>query len=115
MKTEEIRQKDKDGFLVLPQKFTSKNFTYIQLERDGDFAIYKQVDKLGNKWFLPMVIQKYEAYEIAGNVMQATEKIPRDEMWGQFAHTCMSLKEAQEKLKDLKQYVSKLEKERNKS
>jgi hypothetical protein len=112
MKTDEIRKKDENNFLVLPLKFSSKGFSYEQVLREGDFAIYTQKDKYNKIWYIPMVVQKYQSYEIAGNVMPAAEKMPKDELWGTLAYTELTLEKAKTRLEQLKNYIKTLEQNR---
>lgn len=118
MKTEEIRTKNSEGFLILPKIFESKGFKYEQIERRGDFAIYSQTSTKfedDSPAFLPMVIQKHPEYILGESVIEAREGVPSDQEWGRLAYTCLTLEKAQKRLAELEEYVKELEQEKLKN
>jgi hypothetical protein len=89
----------------LPTEIISKGFTYIQIERHGDLAIFSQRKK---SW--PESLMRYEVIVIHvkpevtwpdGSVVPAHEYYPGSTTWGKSGWTCFTLQEAQALLKEL--------------
>lgn len=113
MKTDEIREKDNLGYLQIPKIYESKGFRFEEIENDGNFAIYKQINKShGATYYIPFVIKRHEKYEIMGNLIEAKCTMPNDEDFGTLAYTEMNLADAQKRLTYLRKYVKKLEQDR---
>lgn len=99
MKTD-LPREIKNGYLVLPTKFSEKGFTYTQIKRKGNKAIYEQ-NLRGSKSFEVIFINRHEKYEIAGNEIPASETYPSSSSWGTYGWTYMSLDEAIKKYNNL--------------
>jgi hypothetical protein len=87
----------------LPTQIKSKGFTYTQVERHGDLAIYAQTKA---HWPSP----RYEVIVIQvaqertwpdGRVTPEREVYPGSTQWGKFGWTAYTLPEAQALLADL--------------
>lgn len=102
MNTEEDRILDKKGFLVLPEIFTHRNFSYKQLDRIKNVAIY-QVIKKGSerKWWDVVKIQSHDKYVIADKIIPAAETYPNNEDWGNVAWTFIRKQDAFNKFDSL--------------
>jgi len=83
--------------------FEDRTFHYVQLERQGDIAIYEQRHKAGGA-------QRYEVVRIGiqkehtgptGVITPEKEAYPPASQWGKTGLTCFTFAEAQAKLADL--------------
>lgn len=96
MKTTEARQTNAAGYLILPKEFTRKGFTYRQIYREKNIAIYEQLKGGSRVSFEVIRISKHDAYSLGGNEIAARETYPGDEAWGIDAFTVMTLERAKE-------------------
>lgn len=74
---------------VLPLEFTSKTFTYRQVKREGNVAIYSQHDHPTSKpgAYEVVVIKSHNGYVMAGVPIPAAEMYPSDSSWGKLGWT----------------------------
>lgn len=100
MKTTEKIVKNIKGYIILPRRFTHKGWDFKQLDRKNKYAIFSKV-KYGFTSFEVIEIQNHEAYEIAGNFIEAKEAFPSDEQWGSCAWTFVSEEPARKKFSKL--------------
>lgn len=95
---------------ILEKKFTNKNFSYKQLEREGNIAIYEQslIDPPSEKrWYEVIIIRSHDGYEIAGNKVAPSEMYPSANHWGTLGWTCLDLEVARKKYAKLIRLESK--------
>jgi hypothetical protein len=95
---------------TLEKKFTCKNFSYKQLVREGNVAIYEQKlieAKDTRSRYEVIVIRSHEGYEINGNKIAPSEMYPSANQWGQLGWTCLALEDAQKRFKKVKNSESK--------
>jgi hypothetical protein len=100
MKTE-LPRESKNGYLVLPEEFTASGWTFKQLRRENNKAIYIKTKGNGLESFEVIRISKHETYEIAGNSIPAAECYPSNEQWGDLGWSYNDIKEANKKFNKL--------------
>ena len=67
----------------IPTEFKKNGFTFRQITREGDWAIYEQSKAgISRSWFELVKIQRHDGYEIAGNKTEPAEFYPSNESWG---------------------------------
>lgn len=96
--------KDDEGFLILPKEFSVNEWKFKQIKREGQIAMYFKANKerdFKESCIEVIIVQKYPAYEIAGNKMPAKENFCADELWGQFGWSYQSQKIADKKFNRL--------------
>jgi hypothetical protein len=95
---------------VLEKKFTNKNFSYKQIVREGNVAIYEQklidTEPTSSRYEV-IVIRSHNGYEINGNKIAPSEMYPSANQWGQLGWTCVNLPDAQKRFKKVKNSESK--------
>lgn len=69
---------------TLATEITAKGFTYRQVTRDGNVAIYSQHDHPSSKpgAYEVIIIQSHDGYEIGGAHIPAAESFPSTSAWG---------------------------------
>ena len=91
-------------YRTLPTQLRRDGFTYRQIAREGDAAIYEQT---WNECSEPHVcfevirIRRREAVEVAGKFIEAAEVYPKSEAWGVDGFTYTDKNEAFRKLRQL--------------
>ena len=97
---------DKKGhYRPIAKEFRHDGFTFRQIVREGDVAVYEQT---WNGCANPSVayevvrIRRREAREIKGKIIEAAEVYPRPEAWGVDGWTVTTLDAAYEKLRALR-------------
>ena len=87
---------------TLPKTINSKGFTYTQIAREGQKAIYRQ-DKEGYTApsFETIKIGSHNGYELNGTKIAASETYPSSSLWGIQAWTYSTLEDAKKKFKRL--------------
>lgn len=86
----------------LPDQYKKNGYDFNRIDREGDVAIYEQIEPETNRRvaFEVFEVMKYPEREIGGVVVPAKEATPSNEMWGTFGYTVWNLGAANEK-KDL--------------
>ena len=88
----------------LDTSFTDRSYTYTQVEREGDLAIFQQQHKEN-----PQVI-RYEVVRIRrraaqtlldGTTVPDREAYPSSSSWGIYGWTCRSLEDARQMMRQL--------------
>ena len=98
----EQRSLSPNGFLMLPNVFWEKHYDYTLIKRTGLFAIYKKTKEgYGAHCFEVIKIRENPAYIICNKVIEAKEIFPSNEMWGFYGFTCLTLTEAEKKMKKM--------------
>jgi len=88
---------------ILPKIIQNKGFTYKQLKRVGDKAIYEQTKKgQKDKSFEVIKIGSHNGYELGGQKIAPAETYPGASSWGTNGWTFTSLESAEKKFKSLK-------------
>lgn len=100
MKLTEKRQKNKDGYLILPKEFIQGGWCFKQLYRAEDKAIYEKT-KNSVKSIELIKISTHDGYTIAGNIIPPSEVYPGNEQWGTLGWSFSTLNEAMNKLKTI--------------
>jgi hypothetical protein len=83
--------------LPLPTEFEDRLFRYVQVEREGDIAIFTQEHKASGHVRYEVVlirVQKEHTWP-TGVTTPEKEAYPGSTSWGRFGHTCFTLPEAQ--------------------
>lgn len=80
----------------LASQFTKIGFSYTQIVRNGDLAIYRQFKHV--EMFETVVISRHNGYEVAGSKIEPAETYPSSEQWGTKGWTYSTLEHAKEKL-----------------
>jgi hypothetical protein len=82
--TAEGGSKKRHSYKPLPKVFRRGGFTYRQIYREGDFAIYRQTWK-GNEHsvaFEVIRIRPRDGFQIDGRFVEPAEIYPNSEAWG---------------------------------
>lgn len=91
---------------ILDKKFTNKNFSYKQIIRENNVAIYEQslIDPTESitKRYEVIVIRSHDGYEINGNKVAPAEMYPSANHWGILGWTCLDMESAQKRYKKVK-------------
>lgn len=86
----------------LAKQFTSKGFTYTEVTRVGNKAIYKQSkDDQSSTSFEVVKIGKHNGYELNGVKIAAAETYPSTSLWGVQGWTYRDLDDAKKKFKKI--------------
>ena len=83
---------------ILSKEFSKNGFTYKQVWREGNVAIYQQ--GRGNvMWERYEIgrIRQNQSRTVFGKVLEASESWPCSEEWGRLAYTEMDLRRAKER------------------
>jgi hypothetical protein len=89
---------DTTDFKVIPTMFKKKGFSYKQVKREGNKAIFEQTrdgSTLNN--YEVVKIGKHNGYTMGGVFIEASETYPGSSLWGICGWTCTSIDDAQKK------------------
>lgn len=85
-------------YKVIPTNFTKKGFTYNQIKREGDKAIFKQTREGSEMCNYEVVrIGKHNGYTMGGVFIEPSETYPGSSLWGIMGWTCTNLEDAQKR------------------
>jgi hypothetical protein len=84
----------------LPLTFTKSGWTFRQVWREGDQAIYRK-EKGNTVVYESIRVLSHDGYEIAGKRVEPAEYYPGNEAWGTDGFTCGSFERALERVGDL--------------
>jgi len=101
--TAEAEIKKGHFYKPLPKEFRHDEFTYRQIYREGDFAIYTQTWK-GNEdsaAFELIRIRRRDAFEIEGRFVEPSEFYPSSKEWGAHGWTFPDRNSAFRKLREI--------------
>jgi len=86
----------------LEKTFNKKGFTYTQVVREGNKAIYRQ-DKSDytSASYEVVKIGSHNGYELNGTKIAASETYPSTSLWGTQGWTFQSLDDAKKKFKKI--------------
>jgi hypothetical protein len=84
----------------LDKSFTSNGFEFKQIHREDMFAIYerKYINNTKDPHFESIKIQSHNGMEIAGNKIPPSEFYPSSNSWGRHGYTCLTKKDAYNRL-----------------
>lgn len=86
----------------LAKTFTKDGFTFTQVEREGDLAIYhKQKPGQESEVWEVVRIGSHNGFTIGGNVIAPAETYPSSESWGVCGFTCYSRQNARQRVSDM--------------
>lgn len=84
----------------LEKTFNKKGFTYTEITREGNKAIYRQDKKdYTSTSFEVVKIGSHNGYELNGTKIAASETYPSTSLWGIQGWTYQTLDEAKKKFK----------------
>jgi hypothetical protein len=88
---------------TLPKQFEKKGFTYKQVKRIGDKAIFEQTKK-GQEGITYEVVKinRHNGYELGGQKIPPGEAYPSTSQWGVAGWTYQNIRDAEVKFKKLK-------------
>ena len=87
---------------ILPKTFKHKGFSYQQIKREGDKAIYKQTkDGFESTRYEVVKINRHNGYTLGGQHIAPAETYPGASQWGINGWTCLNLESAKSKYKKL--------------
>ena len=95
---------------TLATELADGHFTYTQVMRKGDIAIYEQKHKASGQVCYEVIvirIQKETTWP-NGVITPEHEAYPGSSTWGLYGFTCWSVPEAKEKAKDIHQRLQKV-------
>jgi len=85
-------------YKVIPTSFTKKGFTYKQILREGNKAIFEQTREGTTLHNYEVVrIGKHNGYTMGGVYIEPAETYPGSSLWGIMGWTCTSLEDAQKR------------------
>ena len=102
--TPEVRTKKGHFYRPLPKEFRRDGFTYRQIAREGDAAIYEQV---WNGYPNPSIayevirIRRHDGFHIGGRFIEPAEVYPNSEAWGVDGFTYVDRSAAFAKLREI--------------
>jgi hypothetical protein len=81
---------------ILPLEWSTRRWTYTQVSRDGDIAIYRLQHREGTaERFEVIVVQQLKERPLPnGQTQEAGEYYPRASQWGRAGWTCFTMEEA---------------------
>ena len=83
--TADAHNKERHSYKPLPKQFRHDGFTYRQIAREGDAAIYEQTwngcENPSVSWEV-IRVRRREGFRINGRFVEAAEVYPRSESWG---------------------------------
>ena len=84
----------------LDKEFESGGFKYKQTHREDMFAIYerKYINSTKDSHYESIKIQSHNGMEIAGNKIPPSEYYPSSNSWGRHGYTCITKKDAYNRL-----------------
>lgn len=82
---------------TLPIKFSKKGFKHLQLQREGDVALYKRssIEFPKSVHYEVVIISSHDGISINGNFIEAGELYPSSSQWGDKGWTYTSLELAE--------------------
>lgn len=68
---------------ILPKEFTKSKFSFLQIFREGNVAIYSRSGE-GHKYshFEVVRVKSHDGYKIADTIVLPSEFYPKSEAWG---------------------------------
>lgn len=93
---------------LLSTEYKKYGYTFKQVDRQGDVAIYSQSNEDRNEpiAYIVFIVQKQEASTIYGRDYPPKETTPGNSLWGQYAYTCHTLNRAEIRMKQLQERVN---------
>jgi len=86
----------------IPSTFTKKGFTYRQVKRQGDVAIFEQTRKDSTLQNFEVVkIGRHNGYTMGGSYIEPSETYPGSSLWGIMGWTCTDLDTANNRFDNL--------------
>lgn len=88
---------------LLPETFEKKGWTFKQLRREGNIALYSKSNASGAFSYEVIMVQSHNGYVIAGQAIEAAEHFPSTAQWGDLGWTYQrsQIQEAMQKFNDL--------------
>lgn len=88
----------------LEKEFTKWQFTFREIKREKDIAIYEQTRTSDGEFcsYEVIKVRTHDGYEIADNKIDPAEMYPSNELWGTYGFTLPTLKLANKKFEELK-------------
>jgi len=84
----------------VPEMFNKKGYTYRQIKREGNRAIFEQTK--GNFTAYEVVkIGKHNGYTMGGSYIEPSETYPGSSLWGILGWTCTDLDRATQRYNTL--------------
>lgn len=93
---------------VLPIEYKKYGYTYKQVIREGDVAIYSQFveNKTEPLAYNVFIVQKQQASTIYNRQYPAKETPPGNSLWGIYGYTCQTLERALFRLNQFKERIN---------
>ena len=91
-----------NDYKTIPSVFKKKGFTYTQLKREGNRAIFQQTregSSLNN--YEVVKIGRHNGYLMGGVMIEPAETYPGSSLWGITGWTCTSIDDAMKRYDDL--------------
>lgn len=99
----------------LPIEYKKYGYTYKQIIREGNIAIYSQSSEGSNEPFayIVFIVQKQAASNIYGREYPAKEIVPGHSLWGNYGYTCHTMQRANVRMEEFKTRISNRQVELN--
>ena len=82
-------------YKVIPTQFKKKGFTYTQVKREGNKAIFEQTrEGTGLKNYEVVKLGRHNGYTMGGVFIEPSETYPGSSLWGIMGWTCTSIEDA---------------------
>jgi len=89
-------------YKVIPPLFKKKGFTYKQVKREGNRAIFSQTREGSSVSNFEVVkLGRHNGYVMGGVRIEPAETYPGSSLWGISGWTCTSLEDAENKFNKL--------------
>jgi len=88
----------------LPLEINKKGFTYTQIKRVNDIAIYKQKSldvELNGEWYEVIKIKSHNGMTLGGNYIPPSEMYPSSTQWGVLGFTYNNISAAEDRFKQI--------------
>ena len=93
---------DTKTYKTIPTVFNKKGFTYRQLKRIGNKAIFEQTrGDSGMSLYEVVKIGRHNGYTMGGVYIEPSETYPGSSLWGIMGWTCTSLDDANHRFNSL--------------
>ncbi|MEO6847790.1 MAG: hypothetical protein ABI254_11055 [Chthoniobacterales bacterium] len=101
--TAEAGGKKSKPYKTLATFFCKDGFTFRQIVREGNAAIYEQVLKgrSNPSAYEVVIIRKREAFKIGNRSIEAAEYYPKSDEWGSYGWTVKNREDAFAKLREV--------------
>lgn len=100
MKTKETLKTDKQGYLLLPEKFEFKGYSFEFVKNIGNWKIYKKSKEDSHPKYEIIKPIKQEEFNFRGNLLPKKWTYPGTNAFGRNGYDCISIERCEELYKN---------------